>query len=88
MANETNATLGEAIEQATILIEQKTTITEKLTQTRQLCRLLVGSGLGDAEQIAWVNEYLPKKERNSAEDRIAVLQDQLAKATAKAAAKK
>jgi hypothetical protein len=88
MANETNATLTEAIEQATTLLDQKTAVAEKLVQTRQLCRLLVGSGLGSPEQIAWVNEYLPKKERATADERIANLQEQLTKATAKAAAKK
>lgn len=87
MANDHNDNLAQYIEQATKLIEQKAAIQEKLASVRQLVRLTVDAGFGSPEQVAWVNEYLPRKSRATAEERIDTLTKQLAEATAKAAKK-
>ena len=82
-----NENLADYIDQAVDLLEEKSAIQTKLASVRQLVRLTVDAGFGSAEQVTWVEKNLPKKSRQSAEERIAGLQQQLADAQAKAKAK-
>lgn len=82
-----NENLADYIDQAVDLLKQKSVIQTTLASVRQLVRLTVDAGFGSPEQIAWVDENLPKKSRQSAEERIEGLQKQLADAVAKAKAK-
>jgi hypothetical protein len=59
-------TLQTAIENAAVLLEEKKGLLERIGKVRELCTLLVESGIGDRDQVAWVRFRLPRKTRKTA----------------------
>jgi hypothetical protein len=55
--------LGNTIENASGLLEQKAEVLAKIQSARVLSTLLIENGSGSREQAAWVRFYLPRKKR-------------------------
>ena len=62
-----DATLSTAVQNAHELLEQKRELLGRLGKVRELCTLLVESGIGSQEQVRWVRFYLPRKTRKTAD---------------------
>jgi hypothetical protein len=60
-----SAELATTIQRANTLIEQKQEVLASLQQARELATLLIANGSGSREQVAWVRQYLPRKQRKT-----------------------
>jgi hypothetical protein len=60
---EPDVTLAQKIQFASDVLDRKAELLKELGDVRELCTLLVNTGSGDREQVAWVRFYLPRKTR-------------------------
>lgn len=60
--------LGNTIDNAATLLEQKAEVLAKIQSARVLSTLLIENGSGSRDQAAWVRFYLPRKKRSGAAD--------------------
>lgn len=68
MDREANQLVAEKIEQANALLEEKKDVLARIGDVRELLTLLVNTGTGSYEQVAWIRFYLPRKTRKDGAD--------------------
>jgi len=73
-----------AMKDAKEILDEKEDMQARLVAVRTALRTAVTAGDATDEQALWIEEVFPSKERASAEERVARLEEQLATAKAKA----
>lgn len=78
-----NINVAGLIKECDSAIQQKAEATEKVAALRELLRYAVKAGEATDEQAQWVEDAFPTRDRKTAEERVAELEEQLARASAK-----
>jgi hypothetical protein len=78
-----NINVAGLIEDADQAIQQRTEAAGKVAALRELLRYSVKAKEATKEQAAWIEDTFPIRERKSAEERVAELEERLATANAK-----
>jgi hypothetical protein len=78
-----NINVAGLITDADQAIKDRTEASERVAALRELLRYSVKAKEATKEQAAWIEETFPIRERKTAEERVAELEEQLAKANAK-----
>jgi hypothetical protein len=78
-----NINVAGLIEDADQAIQQRAEVSRQVAALRELLRYSVKAKEATKEQAAWIEDTFPTRERKSAEERVAELEERLATANAK-----